>query len=788
MTKWQKTAAALANYAVTRAAPAHAAPNAIPSPNPHLFARRSLPPEYAGKQIEKGSEGITRPPLELNEQAILDGCAFLGDAMREGGKDYDNALWNLTALAATFFKGGRAAAHTMSDKHDGYNPQDTDDLYDRKLREREKGLGWPSCNAIQRAGCGACAICPHLINAKSPFDLGKQKAQPRGAVLRDIYPGGYKPFLLPNGYAFDEAGRVCVVVNNKEEDTDGTVEYVPKLEPILQRQHILDPYVTESPNNVRFTIDGSVGQLREVSIEWSSLPSPQETARILVGQGVVPSEAGRPIIGKFLMSLKRRLEEAKKSITTKAFGWVNDEKGNYTGFAYGGKTFGADGAVGPGGLLGDVTKKHYTPVGDIDVWKAAAKFTTDQKRPELDVILASAFAAPLMAFTGQTIGVMSAYGGTSTGKTTTLRISTAVWSHPYDSQIPPDGTANQTQHKMGLLAHLPIVFDELGSSDDAMRGVYRLIWQEGKEKTRLKIDQTGHLTQRESGSWATIAVCTGNKSFAEFVNHEQPDTAAGRYRVFEFLVPHVARDGNAHWRIDPMLKKLSFNFGGIGLDYAQKLAVLGPTLSARLEKRGDAFGALVDERQAERFWAVICTCLLLGAELAVENGYAEFDLDLLEKYLVKTFLYQRQRLNSEGQEGQDAANELITAFLKDHFQAVLITDGVAKRGGPVGKKWFNIKKAPALLNQAKGVYLHFIADDNPRLRVSRLKLNEWLERHNKPLSMVYDRIPHKVTDRVSLGAGTPFAAGPERVMEIDAGPGTFLEHVLGDLQTSLNHQ
>src|ERR1700675_697423 len=105
MTKWQKTAAALANYAVTRAPPAQAAP-AIPSPNPELFARRALPPEYAGKQIEKGSEGITPPVLALDEQAILSGCAFLGDAVRDGGKDYDNPLWNLTALAATFFKDG----------------------------------------------------------------------------------------------------------------------------------------------------------------------------------------------------------------------------------------------------------------------------------------------------------------------------------------------------------------------------------------------------------------------------------------------------------------------------------------------------------------------------------------------------------------------------------------------------------------------------------------------------------------------------------------------------------
>jgi len=81
-------------------------------------------------------------------------------------------LWNLTTLVATFLEEGHALAHKMANKHAEYTRESTDELWERKNRERkERGLGWPGCNAIQDAGCKSCGACPHFGKVKSPLHL-----------------------------------------------------------------------------------------------------------------------------------------------------------------------------------------------------------------------------------------------------------------------------------------------------------------------------------------------------------------------------------------------------------------------------------------------------------------------------------------------------------------------------------------------------------------------------------------------------------------------------------------
>ena len=99
-------------------------------------------------------------------------CAFFRNAVTTGGKDYSQPMWNLTTLIATFLEDGHALAHKMGNEHPEYNTDTTEALWERKNRERkELGLGWPSCKAIQAAGCTDCATCPHFSKGKSPLHL-----------------------------------------------------------------------------------------------------------------------------------------------------------------------------------------------------------------------------------------------------------------------------------------------------------------------------------------------------------------------------------------------------------------------------------------------------------------------------------------------------------------------------------------------------------------------------------------------------------------------------------------
>jgi Bifunctional DNA primase/polymerase, N-terminal len=134
---------------------------------PQVFA--ALDPK---ESLAEGIERAPMPPLAWEPLVAKDGCPFIRQALETGGKDYTQPMWNLSTLCATFLEDGHALAHKMGKGHPGYSRETTETLYERKGRERrDKGLGWPSCAAIQSAGSRACGTCPHLAKGKSPLNL-----------------------------------------------------------------------------------------------------------------------------------------------------------------------------------------------------------------------------------------------------------------------------------------------------------------------------------------------------------------------------------------------------------------------------------------------------------------------------------------------------------------------------------------------------------------------------------------------------------------------------------------
>jgi hypothetical protein len=147
--------------------------------------------------LSAGIEKEEFPPVKIEDVAKK--CAFVRDALATAGCTYSNPLWNLTTLIATFTEGGRADAHRMGNQHPGYTPQSNDELYDRKVREREqKNLGWPSCQAISASGCMACQACPHISQGKSPLHFAEHTlpAQPDQGAQAAARTRSHSPILL----------------------------------------------------------------------------------------------------------------------------------------------------------------------------------------------------------------------------------------------------------------------------------------------------------------------------------------------------------------------------------------------------------------------------------------------------------------------------------------------------------------------------------------------------------------------------------------------------------------
>lgn len=151
----------------------------VPAPAPGLQISDSFDPAmFAGKipiialDGTNLSDGIKPRNVPLDPKPIFKKCRFLRDALFNGGKDYDNPLWNLSLLCATFMENGHELAHEMSKGHAQYTFEETQAKYQTKVAERQRsGLGYPSCATIRGNNCTACETCPLLKNGKSPLNI-----------------------------------------------------------------------------------------------------------------------------------------------------------------------------------------------------------------------------------------------------------------------------------------------------------------------------------------------------------------------------------------------------------------------------------------------------------------------------------------------------------------------------------------------------------------------------------------------------------------------------------------
>ena len=135
------------------------APARPPITDPDYIAECGVPHSY-------GDNLDPRPLVAPN------GCPFLQEAFRTGGKDHDQSLWMMTGLVTTFLANGRKVFHEMSKGYKSYVAAETDKMFDRKVEDREeKDLGWPSCQTFQTYGAKQCGGCPHKGKIKSPLNL-----------------------------------------------------------------------------------------------------------------------------------------------------------------------------------------------------------------------------------------------------------------------------------------------------------------------------------------------------------------------------------------------------------------------------------------------------------------------------------------------------------------------------------------------------------------------------------------------------------------------------------------
>lgn len=732
---------------------------------------------FAGLKQESLAAGLTSPETPLDPKPIMMGCAFLRDALLTGGKDYDQPMWNLTTLAATFLDDGQALAHKMGAGHIEYTETSTDELWARKLRERtDRGLGWPSCQAIQAAGSKVCATCPHFKEKKSPLHLTLVATHTPSTLLANSANIGQQieSLSLPDGFEVHD-GYICKMFMKESKEEDQPPIAVP-LKLFLRQLSMPLAHKDGTTHTLSFTTSLDKGYTGRVSVDLETLMGGGVDLLKTIGRlGVMTYPPNERYIKEFFMSWLSKLNEANAATKSVPFGWWV-ENGQRHGFVYGGLIVKDGGRPPAPAGMGDAnTRDIYQPTGEIQPWIDACKLVTDQQRPELDAIIAASFAAPLMVSPAEYSALLSAWGATGVGKSTAIKVGQAVWAHPKKAKEVTRSTANSVIHKMGQLRNLPVYWDEI-KNKKAQGQVFETFFagSDGIGPGRL----TSNIEQRARDDWQTMLIIAANLSFVDHVVSEQKTTAAGIYRVFEYHIPSVLPDAPGQMNsadASRITQELENNFGQVGMQYAKLLGSDPKAADAYTMAIYHGFYKRVKANKEERFWSSICGCLIAGACYANMFG-AQINVERLTEFLIEAYEKNRQRLTEEATEGGTVINttEALTGFLKAHVENTLYTDTF-----PVGKG----KPKPVACifgpdpNRPKPIYVQW-ATEARKLRIARPRFAKYMHENNISHQQILNGLKDyfgAISSYAVLGAGTVHTSGQEHIITIPIPEGSPFE-------------
>lgn len=727
-----------------------------------------LPPRGSleGKSdLSSGIEQVNSLPIDV--KSLIPECAFIRDAFTSGGNKYTNPLWNLTTLAATFMEDGRSMAHLMGRKHPGYSIESTNELYDRKEREKaSKGLGWPHCTTISASGCTACQSCVHFPKGKSPLNFARRVMPPTGPFPLPT-PLGVTHCDLPKGFFRDGDGLIFKMATRE----DGSTAQVQ-----VCSYPMTKPWLQKNPWVLNFTT--KTDHVQQISVPTEVIGT-NEMRKHLQSQGLMLHDGAAKMVTEFFVSWIEKLKETKDAVvSTSPFGWIV-ENGRLEGFAFGGSVWTPKGSrLAPN--PDPVTSRQYTPQGNISAWINAALMITDQKRPELNAILASSFAAPLVRFTDKRGLLMSTYSIESgIGKSTTLAVAQAVWGDVQRGIQSLSDTSNSVINKVGEVRSLPIYWDELKTEDDTRKFV-NMVFQMagGKERSRM----TSAVKQREPGTWQTLMVSASNESLLDFVTSRTRMTTAGLYRVFEYEVTRGVTGQIAETDASRLVGKLDDNYGKVGLAYAQFLGANFARAEQDVHDFKRALDLEVQSTTDERFWTALIACLCVGARYANELQFTTIDEDNLKDFLLGVLGKMRNEQKQQPVDMKNVMNvsNVLAQFLNaSRARHTLFTNRIHITAGKPAPNTIKVLRDVSKLD---GIYVHIGLDDKI-MRMSSLYLSDWLTEKGYSRHLFTKALTDEFGMRMvrgRMGSGTDYSNATEYLLEINLA-GTALANFIDEV-------
>ena len=749
-------------------------------PNP-LF--KGLLQEEPGLEagIDKFADNLVDPKPIFAKQ-IHGGCEFYRDAIKTKGANHTQPLWNLAVLGTTFMENGNAIAHEISKGHAEYTALDTQALYDRKMAERhDRGIGYPSCAAIEANGCSACKACPLRDKGKSPLNI---KPPPVTATVTPQM--GQSPAAaavgLPDGFDLDHRGIICKVIEltTKEGET-----LPPNFIPLFQAQLSNFRLRKEPGEHLEFKATADKGHTVDVSVSMGEVGGMGFVNYILKKRLLIDVK-GEKFLKEFFLSIIGKMRALMAAQTSVSFGWY-EEDGKRRGFAYGGTLYMDDGSERDAAITDPNLSDKYKPKGSIDAWRKACATVTGRKRPELTSIVLLAFASPLLALNGKNTACLAAFGKDSgAGKTAASRVGTAVWGHPLANKITNRDTPNSIMGRLASLRNLPFYWDEVKDKYKAKFSEVLTELDGGSEKHRMT-DGEHH---QAAGMFQLMLMYTGNASMVEYLRKESTETTAPYMRVLEYGPVKRIDGGPGHMKnadAEILLDAMQRNYGHMGALYSKFLATNLETITEEFRLKCNEIEEKMVGGNSERYWYTAVAAISLAAkyasQLGVDCNQAEIEAFQIECYK-QNFKHREAYAPGGDQDNSEAA---LSGWLRarESNDRGVWSDKMWLSQGKPGKDFIvnRIHSPTSASRNPQGAIVFRYATETMTLVIDEHDFDLYLQEVVKtsPMTIYNDmeKTYRMASGRIQIMSGLPSNAGREYVKILRIRPNTPLwDHML----------
>jgi len=602
--------------------------------------------------------------------AVVKNCPLLTAIAEDGGSKCHEPLWKATLHTAKGCLDGEEWAHKLSSGHPDYSAEATVAKYEACDTEKASTITCDHfADVSAEVGYTHCGECRWRDSIKAPIQLGVTE-------LPDTLPAH---FPVGSGYYQTDKG----VFRSGQKDKDGD----PKDDLFIM------PYVFETVELVtrydtvteRFTpmLSCRVAHVGEKAVNTylrvSDGASEAKWFTILAEAGMLTNNHYVKQCRDFIMAWVDSIRSAGAGVRGfDSQGWQQDpETGErFTSFVAGEKVYYPDGTVHVAKGQGIREAKDYVMRGSDEPWRELSAMLA-KSNPWMAVMLASSFAAPLVAFTSFPGLVLSFQGETGVGKSLTMETAAAVWSNPTQmNQI--NDTPNAVRKRAGVINTMPVYWDEVRSMDErGQRNIQELIFAavSGKDKSRLN----SNAEFRETKTWNTLMTICTNASLVEIAESIYGDnSAAGLMRVFELHTP-LNDTGTNVSRAEQLRTALRSNYGVIGAAYAKWLVQNSATVQGVIDKVTDDVRTRIGGKSEERLWVATISVLLVGAQFAKVLGFIpSLDVAAVKACLLETV--ESLRSNREEYRETKDSKRALEAYLNFISPKTLRTNVAANKG------------------------------------------------------------------------------------------------------------